>query len=493
MGIDFYYHFFTQIFLSVIKSLTGINSFSLYFHYYPFVIAPLLVGSFMVFARRFLNSNIGLTLAFLTFIFAYRSAVDTLFFPYNGPLSYVFLFLSASFFLRSISSIKKKIIDKNTILSAVMLIFAVGSKGPYAAVFLVGYGVALFVTYFTEKNFLATTVRGIIILASFLVPYIYLFTSIHGPGTELLIIPGFSAESLWGAGWDTIVTSLSSLGIYNGAAMLLAIFAYAIIMFAVVTLPIFMIKRLVLGTERKVKYFFAYGVLVVGLALSTIIAQESNSNLYFYYAAVPVGAVILFRYIEQNLSKRVHLKDIKMTVFVVLSSLLIFFSFSDVASYAIVNFKTGIENAAYSVTQYFSEDTDNKLSSEFTDFEYEACIYIRDNTPENSLILSDRHEVIDIPNFYYYSAFTERQFLIEGYKYVASKEFGYEDFINSNYKLNEAVFAGDAVALENVSLMGYDEVYIIVDESSDEGISDLKDGLLLVYDNPQISVYQVEV
>ncbi len=492
-GLDFYYHFFTQIFLGVMKSITGIDSFSIYFYYYPFVIAPLLVGSFIVFARRFLKSNIALTFAFIGFITAYRSAVDTLFYPYNGPLSYVFLFLSGAFFIRSISSIKTKIIDKNTILSAVLLMLAVGSKGPYAAVFLVGYGFALFVSYFTEKNILATTVRGLILLASFIIPYIFLFGGIYGPGTELILVPGFSADTLWSIGWDGIISTLSDFGIYNGIAMLIAIVAYAFIMLTIVTIPIFVIKKLIINTERKLKYFFAYGVLISGLILSTLLAQESNSNLYFYYAAVPVGAIIFLCYIERNFIKRVHLKNIKTTAFVAISSLLLLSTTLDLTETSVRNFQTGISNAAYSISRYFSQDEQNKDTGDFSDYMYEASIFIRDNTSEQAVILTDKHNINDLANSYYYTAFTERQFLIEGYYYAATKEFGFEDYIDSNFDLNEAVFAGDINAVEKVSVMGFDEVYIITKKEKIDDIEDIIDNLTLVYENLQISVYQITI
>ncbi len=490
-GIDFYYHFFTQIFLSVMKSITGIDSFSIYFYYYPFIIAPMIVGSFIIFARRFLKSNMALTLAFLAFITAYRSAVDTLFYPYNGPLSYVFLFLSGSFFLRSVSSIKTKIIDKNIVLAAVLLIFATGSKGPYAAIFLVGYGVALFISYFTERNIISTTVRGLVLLTSFVVPYFYLFTSIYGPGTILKIVPGFSADSLWNTGWKMIVNSLSGILVYNGAAMLVAIVVYAIVMMTIVTIPIFMLKRLIVSTERKVKYFFAYGVLVTGLVLSNVVAQESNSNQYFYYAAVPVGAIIFFGYIERNFIKRIHLKNIKTTAFVAISSLLLLITCFDIALTSSEYFKTGISNAGYSISRYFVQSDATSNEGDFSDYMYEAAIYIRDNTSEQSLILTDKHKIDDLANSYYYTAFTERQFLIEGYYYAATKEFSYEDYINGNYYLNEDVFEGDITALEKVAVMGYGEIYMIIEKEKLDNIEDIIDNLSIVYENPQIAVYQV--
>ena len=128
-------------------------------------------------------------------------------------------------------------------------------------------------------------------------------------------------------------------------------------------------------------------------------------------------------------------------------------------------------------------DRQDLVSSEVMD----AYLWLRDNTPEDSIIAVDRFtEALDYRNIYFYcSAFSERQVFLEGYDYSDISE----ESIEAMLSINDKFFSEDKLeACTALDISGVD--YLVVTESMHPDYETTCEYMELVFENEQVKIYK---
>ena len=123
-------------------------------------------------------------------------------------------------------------------------------------------------------------------------------------------------------------------------------------------------------------------------------------------------------------------------------------------------------------------------------YEYEALLYVRDNTPTDSVIVSTRRYMTDEDDYtddcrnFYYSAFSERQQYCEGFSYSAVSTDYVKNKVEAVNELYAALNMNREDALELMDDMNVD--YAIISKERDAISLDetlMPDGLTIYFEN----------
>ncbi len=183
-------------------------------------------------------------------------------------------------------------------------------------------------------------------------------------------------------------------------------------------------------------------------------------------------------------------QEIVFTLFVLIASSSCFFYWS----------YNGLAHYVYTVWYQKSEDLE-PLPLYLTALEYDALEWIRENTPQDSVIATDRHyrfnhkEVEDLPppepndegRYFYYSTFCERQMFIEGRSYTYRTQ-EMRDLLSERLEINNQFYVKEN---ENrVEQLNEHEIdYVIVSEFINPDLE--LDDLILEFENSSMKVYSV--
>ncbi|MCL1831213.1 MAG: hypothetical protein FWG21_07250, partial [Oscillospiraceae bacterium] len=125
-----------------------------------------------------------------------------------------------------------------------------------------------------------------------------------------------------------------------------------------------------------------------------------------------------------------------------------------------------------------------------TDYEYEAIIWMRDNTLEDSVFVSDR--ILLHNKYMYYTAFSERRCFLEGYVYITSydEDSLYYDEIHKRIEIVDNLYSGscDITYLKD-TMTEYGVDYLIVSSWQHPNLSY---ELEMVYENRDITLYRID-
>ena len=116
--------------------------------------------------------------------------------------------------------------------------------------------------------------------------------------------------------------------------------------------------------------------------------------------------------------------------------------------------------------------------------EYEAMLWIRENTPKDSIIMPDKDVCKGQPGYMYYAAFAERQAYLEGDIYLYDT---YEEERETRRKNISRIYLNDTDALRIAKEDGVD--YIIQTKwviPTYEG-----NGCTLVYENSMVRIWKI--
>ena len=117
----------------------------------------------------------------------------------------------------------------------------------------------------------------------------------------------------------------------------------------------------------------------------------------------------------------------------------------------------------------------------------EAYFWLRENTPEDSIIAVDKFsEELDYRNIYFYaSAFSERQCYIEGYDYSDVTESRVEGMLS----LNETFFTGDMME-RDVSIEVNGINYLVATQQAHPDYEPLGIDYEKVFENSEVTIYK---
>lgn len=485
VGLDLRYHYFTQALLGWIRQITGLSSFSLTFYYLPLAVAPVFAAGAALLSRRALHSRGWAALFAAALLFSGNAARDFLTAPFSSFLGFGFSFAAVFYFLCALDRLAAGaagLLDWDTALCGLFLFLATGSKGPFAAVCLIAFGTALFCAFFALRTFRPVASRGLFLLACFAAPYVYLFVGTYGPGTGLYHIFGYLALTLYPGRSAAIVSAVSTLG--SGLSWVGLIAMYAV--FIALDYPwlvlglgaaIFTVRRGAAPGAFLARVTLLF-LIAWGLFFGTVTSQVGLSNIYFIYFAVPFGIAAAVGAAEDLAARlsghRAWRRVVSVTAAVLAGALML----------------PAARQLARDCERLWNPPPDNRADCVSYD-EYLGLLWLRDNTDPSAVVATVRFDASAPDNNYYYSAFSERPFYIEGHSYFSTGNADYRRVMEARQNLVLRAWGGDEQALSELAREGVR--YLVV--AAARGDSFVPGGALAacVFQNGGFAVYELIV
>ena len=486
-GIPYVYHAVPFSFLAVMKSVTGFTAFNLITDYSLSVFTPFSVLALAALVKRAANKSIYIISAFVILFvlspfenrFIYYVYIDTLGFSLAAGFGAVSLL---SFI--DVSENQKKTVPAPFIVTLISLALMTAAKGPAAAVYLAGFGFALFISLFGRKNPLQIVIRGLLLLLTFIAVYFLIYS-----GDAASLVVWYPSRYIR----DTVLLkTVESITGRSGAA--LGIAAFQFISFCFMTFSMIFMLSLLIIRFRQTDTFVCFTLFsaLTGTVMTHLTHQYGGSEIYFILSAYSVSIAGLFCVIET-----IRKTDKRRNRIMQLIPLFILLSYCICISVApaVRFFDNGYTEAVrYTKGSPAIIDDEYKLGAidymryDFiTDMEYDAMVWLKDNTSEDSVIVSDR--VLLHNKFMYYSAFSERRFFLEGYVYITSYDENspYSAEIARRIELLERLFSKDVSVLPVFRDYGCGYIAVSTWQNPNLRFEELEK----VFENRDITIYRI--
>lgn len=471
-GLEFNYHYFNDLILGMCKYCFGMTASSLVLRCMLVLTAYIFSLGIYAFFREisshaffstlvFLFSGAAITYFIMPLDEKYSIINYHIFSNINGVATSLAAVIAVWLFLSHAAEGPLKIRD---IIIAVILTFSLtGLKGPCAAV-LVAAMIAAAIIKVTfrhgTKNMIGITTAS---LVSFLATYILIIKGLNNMFREsnnnrainLSIVKTFENTRLW----DAFRGLAEHGGVFHIFIYCLCVFIIGSTVAAGLLFLVFLadtckeLSKIV--RERKLP---STGVLLsiisgwVGLAGYWLVSQDGFSQMYFLFVAILFIVGESVRVLKTLDNKRFRIS---------LSALVLINALFWGAQYIAYAGSTLVDDGRY----FLYSDAVVDEASFLTHGELEGLEWLRNNSDKNSIIATDR---LDLWNkeyptedsdcrCFYYSAFSERRFYLEGFSYsdVSQEE------ISEKLATNKSIFSEDvAVSQAAVTAAGVD--YVIV-------------------------------
>ncbi|NLL91693.1 MAG: hypothetical protein GX222_04645 [Ruminococcaceae bacterium] len=483
-GIPYNYHVLSFAILGVLKSVSGIDNFSLITLFSLTVFTPFFAACVAALSKRILGNSLKIAFVFVAIFILSPFDNMFLYYLYSDTLGFS---LSAAFGALSILALlkffesKDKKISSDIVLCCITLALSTFAKGPVAAVYVLGFGMVFLVAILREKKFLKNLVVGGMVFLSFFFVYLLIYTS--DSASLVTFYPGRFIV-------DTEIYSFirSKLHIDSN-------FISIVLMF--LTTYIFMFFGILLQTFRFGKsknnefYYsiFAITISVLGFLLTNITHQYGGSEIYFVLAAYPFSVIILVNAISSMFENKAKSNG-KIPIIVLTTGILAILILSALPSAAFFKNKIQIGKHRYSSINASNEDRIiyGFVDDSITEKEYEALIWIRDNTDRNAIVASER--AVLNSKYMYGTAFSERRFFLEGYIYITSYDETskyYEEIMN-RVSILEGTYSGNEKSLNELKQKDVD--YIILSKRIFDDRRPFEQ-LQSVYENEDIEIFKL--
>ena len=422
-GWVFPYHLGYYIFTSTLMRTLNVTAFVAVMKLSLIMVSPLCVLSFTALADRIgihgpLRSVIPFVFAMVpSFGFMHYLYMDTIGFPYG----LIFCFLSLIVFAHAQEKNRK--VNLLHVLASVFLCAGMISKGPLAVTYLFGICFVLLIELITRRN-LFVFLKGLTYAVPFFVVYWLIYG--QGAGDSMSVSFFYSATrtpfsySIFEKMPDWLYKTLS-VGYYSLSISLIT----TVSLLAVIIVSFFVIKR------RSLFDIFSLSTVLCGMVLINVMKQMGSSEIYFLSGVYPVcflcGASALADLWEKREEKG------KKILAVVLTLLFLLALPQDVTdSYGLFmgDDCTKMPSASalkaamtYSISNYRKGKTvDLSLlrGPIITPEEYEAFIWLKENTPEDAVFSDYRYSTNN--KYFCGSVFSERSCFLEGWGYVTMED-----------------------------------------------------------------------
>lgn len=416
-GWIFPYHTGYYIYTASIMEMLGVTAFESVIKLSLIPIAPLNVLAFSVIADRLKTERLVKTVQLFSlsiipsFYYIHYLYMDTIGYPFGLLLCQSSLLL---FFTGSRKSLTVNVLH---LLASFTLSAAMVSKGPLAVPFLFGICFVLLIELIKEHN-LHVFVKGLL----YVVPFFTLYYLIYGSGASdsMFFYPLFSAIQ------TPFALSLSS-SIPTWLFKLLCVLYYI----PSLSLTLFVSFIIVLFSQIRKNNtsfvsVFCLSAVSIGYILLNLFKQEGSSETYFVSGVYPVCYLLAGKILADclfNKRKKGKIVTFVLVAFLALSaipdiqtSLSMFLGddatnasqatgFLAASTYSIENNKKGVH-----------PDPSLIHGASVTPGQYEAYIWLRDNTAPDAVFSDYRYSVHN--KYFAASVFSERSCYLEGWGYL---------------------------------------------------------------------------
>lgn len=507
-GIEFKYHYFVDLLYAICMRFTGVLPEAQSISIAPIMISYITVGSLYALSREFIKGKytqiLFIAIAIFSNVFSglYLTGEEGIEAVYGyhiftnvNSVAYA-LASSIIFSVIVIRFIKNMDYSKGTILRfsicGSMLIFVcTGFKGPFGAVMVGGLIVILLISLISRYKYSKEiTIFTSVVTIIFATLYILLLSNPAGGGGLKLTI------------YDTVGSSIFADSINNSSLIkktlysLLAMPAEFIILLGGFSIPflIFVIEY-VIGLLKRDKLnidsddiitIFLLSASILGCGGFFLLSQSGLSQMYFIFTIIPFIQIIWFKWSIDKLSKR---KNLIYKAIILISCLYIMKGLINNGIYVVESLK----NAVYNREVNISEEV-NPGGDYITKNEYEAMVWMRENTPKDSIFISDRQSAINgkadgyfLNNrFFYFTAYSARRAFLEGYSYssISEEMLDYKlDVVNKMYN-NDYTYKYNLAKENEID-------YIVVSKFVNPDFKINDDRIEKCYYNDDISIYKI--
>ena len=360
----------------------------------------------MLLSNIFIVRNISSSIAFL---FAYKNE-NTAGYGIAGAMAVMIMFKE---WYEGDESLKKKVPALIVLLALVMC--ETGIKGPMGAVLIAGmWGTFLLGLIMRKVKF--TKILPIILLsAGFVAVYVTVLGSkgqSNSSGNALFALATISDICFWK---EPLTNMMKSAGVPYTAMLLIILLVFMVFMLTAFFLPFVIgyLRELFLVLSGRKEFDFTriviYAASLVGLIAMFILNYSGHSQIYFGLVTVffaPVISYWLFEDMEENLSSG-RARGIALNALRTATCLVLIATSASLCLSYRANIKEAVNHADPSRTYNMYKSISND--------EYEAMVWIRDNTPEDSLLATDRYYSVAPEKYSYENRWSNRFFLYAVY------------------------------------------------------------------------------
>ena len=497
------YHYFTEMLLSIITRVLHVPSEELIMSCTPYVIGTVLSLSIYSFFREFTTSRKYLGLYCVAFFLSNMFAVKQ---PYDSWFQYhiysninsaglgIACMLAVLMLLKSYDGvISGKETDssgsgRKMLIFAVLIMLMTGIKGPVSIVFVGGMIGTLILSFIMGKGSRISLSLTLLSGISFVLIYMYILGAQHSNTTGGRLFNAWEVTDIF---YLKKIIQDSSLPKSAALAVILVLFVAYFLSAFLVPFTIGYIRELFLVLSKRKEFVFSkvtiYACWVVGFVGMMIFNFSGHSQVYFGFAAAvltPVIAIWLLEDIQDNKKVWAHL--VRAAFLICLC----------VTTYTSFMFLYTSSDKAMSFRE--NNDGSNTKYTNVTTLEYEGLLWLRDNTPEDSLIASDRY--YSVPEHLYkvtsrgsnkhfaYAIFSQRRQYLEGSGYsLDTSQVGIrEEMLAKNKALYDP---GNDARGESARALGVD--YVVISKRFNE-VGDISNAdYELCFSNDEMDIYKV--
>jgi hypothetical protein len=504
-GIEFYYQFFTSIHLAVQSYVTDIHPLLITIRYFPFFdMLFLALAVFYVGRKAFGTARYAL---YFSAIFFFTNSAASIFeFKTSGMVVCNFLFhrlfllprgveVALSFILLLFGLLfdilkTKKICWNLIFLSSLFLAALTGIKGAVSSVFIGSTVLLMFFMLFIKRMTKGYLIYTLFLSFFFTMAYLLLYPSL---ALNAMVAANASSASTYTNLYFRIGSLLRESFLFrNFDALpfdeiyksiiyisLIPIYLVAYLPFA---MPLFFIEaRSYLKNRMRVPlpYMFAAIASILGIVLGLFIQEVGRSNAYFIETSIPFISLIALSWLIKNYHTLTHrYKSLLLASFIL-----------SLSTTAVLYFKT-VQGATKAIRKPTTFNQTDKRAMVLTFFEYQGLMWLNNNTSSDAVISSDRYfrskEKTGGASWFYYSAFSNRQFFLEGWAYQRNLK---RNQLDEKLRICNLLYEPETQNRGQVMQQnGID--YLIVSDFVHPNLSLPEDGIKLVYQNRDIKIYQ---
>lgn len=494
-NLNFTYHYFYNIFASVYKNLGNFDAFNLDINLINIFLIPLFILSVFVLSDVFFKSTKAKIILLILTILCPWLFVHFVLGYYGLIFGLIFINLSVYFFLRIFLS--KNVFSKDLILCLIFFMMSLGFKGPLTVTILMAFGLTMIFYMLKNKAYMKMLITGVIFLSVFILFYFVLFGEmVQNPNSISLRIGSLLDYSNL---YHNIALFKPQIFTSTRFLNLIVLFILYVFVFPTTTFSFMIMFFNLIFNYKKTDIIDIFSIIASfsGLLLCTTIYQSGASQVYFLFSILCIslcGAIkilIEFYQNKENLHKRKVLVSFTLITICIFSTS---FAFSNEP----MSIEYQIRNNIINYKQLNQENTSNiKLSPGYhviTKDEYDAMIFLKNNTEINDIILCDRHFIdnsnaLSSSRFWYYSTFSERRMYIEGYLAIYTSDKNYQEIIDRKLKLSGKFYNNDFSCVEQLKKDGVK--YAIQSNLCTQNFNYDKNYLTIIFKNNDISIYKL--
>ena len=473
-GIRMDYHFVFYAIFGLLRNASGISAFETVTKLSLPVVTPFLISAFWLLFNKVYDNRRAILMG-MVFGLMFPCAYAFFYYTYQDLLGFP---LSLGYFAVAFYCFLRYRDDPSVvtcIISSLFVILSLLAKGPVGCMVLFGIGIVLIVDFFKKPN-LNTFICGLIYLVPFIAVYFIVYGSAAGDSLSYSL--GYSAIRM-GLGKYIYPAMQNQLGRW------ICIIIYALTFVPLTTFGLLVsIRNLVKGSGSKATDIFIVSTVILGTVIMVTLKQDGSSEWYFLFCLIPQAAMAVCEYISEQKNNGAKALPVLLTVLLAVGAVCWSGPYAWDGISTSFRYSRFTDHDASFVDETVELIQTNRRDKATSPDEYDALVWLRDNTPINSVIADSRY----LYNAFYAggSAFSERPFYIQGNNYVTIPEslrIERDGNLRYFYILEEEGF------MSLLFQKGVD--YILVDDFYSPGYRPENPNATLVYENETMRVYEL--